>query len=578
MTQKQNLTTHIKITEMGRSRDGGLFLDLAITAGGRRRFELLSLRDAQKSSREALANLDANLITDEARREFLRRVQEAARTMRPTFRVITRPGWAGNAFVFPNGTFLPSAANLAVALPPEHRPYGSKFRSRGALNEWQRIPRLARGNSRLMLAIALAFVGPVVDLLGAETPMIQIFGAPGAGKTAIAAVAGSVWGGDGDGLFVESWNHTANNLELVAAAHHAAFLVLDETRLSDQPQSRPSGAFFAAVMRLAEGRIKGRLNEVGVPLRSRTPILSTSNRSLDELALENRVRIDDAYRDRLIDVPLPLRGMGAFENLHGFEDHHALAVELISLARRSNGIASKEFMREFTAARARDDRALTAFLTDQTDRHLRVAARRISSAGRDLGRIHRRFATIAAAAYLAIRFGILPWTAGELGAALLACEQAHVAYVRQASEAATSAARDADPLGRLRTHVRDEAHHFVDLRQGLVDPTEDHDHASCPGYINRRLDGTPEYLFSDAKFNEIAGGNGPALRLKDELMRLGALLPDGHRPSTRRMIWASGENRREQVIAVRASFFTSPRAEQRDGTQFGEGASISPRT
>jgi hypothetical protein len=67
-------------------------------------------------------------------------------------------------------------------------------------------------------------------------------------------------------------------------------------------------------------------------------------------------------------------------------------------------------MREFTAARARDDRALTAFLTDQTDWHLRVAARRISSAGRDLGRIHRKFATIFAAAHLAIRFGILPWT------------------------------------------------------------------------------------------------------------------------------------------------------------------------
>jgi putative DNA primase/helicase len=108
-----------------------------------------------------------------------------------------------------------------------------------------------------MLAIALAFVGPVADLMKVETPMIQLFGAPGAGKSAIAAAAGSVWGGDGDELFLQTWNHTANNLELVAAAHHAAFLVLDETRLSDQPQARPSGAFFAAVMRLAEGRTRG---------------------------------------------------------------------------------------------------------------------------------------------------------------------------------------------------------------------------------------------------------------------------------------------------------------------------------
>src|SRR5208282_3034037 len=54
-------------------------------------------------------------------------------------------------------------------------------------------------------------------------------------------------------------------------------------RLSDQSQPRSSGTFFSAVMRLAEGRTKGRLNETAAPLRSRTPILSTSNKSLDEL-------------------------------------------------------------------------------------------------------------------------------------------------------------------------------------------------------------------------------------------------------------------------------------------------------
>ena len=61
-------------------------------------------------------------------------------------------------------------------------------------------------------------------------------------------------------------------------------------------------------------------------------------------------------------------------------------------------------------------------------------------------------------------------------------------------------------------------------------------------------------------------------------MRLRALLPDGHRPSTRRMNRASGENRREQVIAVRASFFRPRRAEQRDVERTGGGASISSRT
>ena len=159
---------------------------------------------------------------------------------------------------------------------------------------------------------------------------------------------------------------------------------------------------------------------------------------------------------------------------------------------------------------------------------------------------------------MAIRFGILPWTEQELGRALIACEEAHVSYVHSASTAVAKAAREADPLERLRAHVRLQARRFVDLRRGLVDPRRNHDHARCAGYINQRPNGPLEYLFSDAMFNEICGGKGAALRLKDELISSSVLLPDGRRPSTRRIIWASGDNGREQVIAVRADFFQPP--------------------
>jgi hypothetical protein len=140
MTPKPNHTRHMQIIGMGESRDEGQFLDLLITTGGRRRPALLSLRDAGKFPRDALASLDANLLTEEARRESLRRFQEAARTMRPTFDVITRPGWAGDAFVFPDETFIPGEANLAVWLHRDHLPYGLKFKSKGTVKEWQPSP------------------------------------------------------------------------------------------------------------------------------------------------------------------------------------------------------------------------------------------------------------------------------------------------------------------------------------------------------------------------------------------------------------------------------------------------------
>jgi hypothetical protein len=152
--------------------------------------------------------------------------------------------------------------------------------------------------------------------------------------------------------------------------------------------------------------------------------LSTSNKSLDELALENRVQVDDALRGRLIDVPLPQAGMGAFESLCGCRDHHVLAVKMIRLARVTYGVASDEFVWRFTALRARDEKASTAFLTDRIEEYLRVSAKRIFSPGRDMGRVHRKFATIFAAARLAIRFGILLWTNKELLEALISESEA----------------------------------------------------------------------------------------------------------------------------------------------------------
>jgi hypothetical protein len=73
--------------------------------------------------------------------------------------------------------------------------------------------------------------------------------------------------------------------------------------------------------------------------------------------------------------------------------------------------------------------------------------------------------------------------------------------------------------------------------------------------VNERPDGTLEYLFPEAKLREVCGGKAGALRAKAQLDAAGLLVRDGARPSTRRTIWATGANRREQVIAVRAEAF-----------------------
>ena len=94
--------------------------------------------------------------------------------------------------------------------------------------------------------------------------MMQLFGPSGAGKSVIGAVAGSVWGGGADGLFVEGQSHRQRPGAPRRRPSRAAFVVLDETRVADQPQSgrsARSASIASAVMRLAEGRVKGRMNE-----------------------------------------------------------------------------------------------------------------------------------------------------------------------------------------------------------------------------------------------------------------------------------------------------------------------------
>jgi len=312
-------------------------------------------------------------------------------------------------------------------------------------------------------------------------------------------------------------------------------------------------------MRAGEDRMKRRSDDVGDLIRFKTPRLSISNDSLDRMARAIGVEIDDALRNRLIDIPLPDGSKGAFEELHGYGDYDTLAIELLRLAGENYGVASVEFIQRMVEWRERDGAGLIAWLEARRQAYLRAVKRRVTSASRRLARIHHRFATIYAAAALAIEFAILPWDLPALGETIIACELAHVELVEEPLSSAAAQARADDPLERLEAHERDRGGSFVDLRDGLIGPDEDHDHDSCDGYVNEGPDGTLEYLFSEAKLREVCGGKAGALRAKAQLDAAGWLVRDGARPSTRRTIWAEGKNKREQVLAVRAEAFDGAR-------------------
>ena len=554
-TSKASSIPFISIVAKGRG-DGQEFLRLKISGTDEQPRQVILSIDAYLT--EPLATIRAlrlPLVSGAAQREFQTLVQSALQRA-VAFRVATRPGWHRRSFVFPNGDVLGDWA-FEVCLPNEARQYGRKFRENGSLEGWQKLPVLARGNTRLMLAIALAFVGPIGPLLRVERVMIQLVGDPGSGKSVIATAAGSVWGCNDDldlPTFSETWNHTVNNLESVAAPHHATFLALDETKTIDHGNSKLFPVIAKALVRLAEGSTKGRMTDVDDPSNWWMGLLSTSNLSLDEMAAIDHCYIDDAHRTRLIDVPLPPGASGAFECLHGFDDHAALATELLRIARDHYGVASTMFVERLIGWRSRDEAGLRKRLSSCRDHYRREAKRLIASGQRDLARLHEKFATIFAAGALAIKLGILPWSYRELGGALLKCERAHVELVAQASPSHTRSARRPNVRALLNEHVRKHRGEFVDLRKRLLSITQNHDHRACVGYINRGPGRSEEFLFSNEKLLEICGSRGALQQLKRELKAEGALLDGDLRPSVRRTIWANGA--REQVIAIRARAFS----------------------
>jgi putative DNA primase/helicase len=332
--------------------------------------------------------------------------------------------------------------------------------------------------------------------------------------------------------------------------------VLDETRVVDKSKERSrEAALLYLIMRLALGQEKGRRTDFGAPLHFRSTLLSLSNMSLDDMGLAAREEIDDAYRGRLIDVPLPANCVGAFENLHGLGSHAALSAELQRIARSHHGVAARDFLKRF-ARELRDDKAsIAGWLEERRQGYLKRVRPIVVSPNRDLERVHQKFATIYAAGALAIDYEILPWSRGELLKALFECERVHVDHVAPFLPQASSPrqARPLNPLERLRQHVTQNRSKFVDLRRGPIERSTGHKHDSCPGYVNQRRDGTVEILFPSPVLSQLCGGFSGVKRLKNELDRNGHLISDSERGVTRRFIWRTGD--RVSVTAVRETAF-----------------------
>jgi putative DNA primase/helicase len=322
-----------------------------------------------------------------------------------------RVGWVGEearTFKLPDDAFGETAGETVIFTPKN--PPVHYFRTKGTLEEWRReVAARAIGNSRLILGVAVAFMGPLLHPLGMEGGGFHLRGPSSKGKTTALHAGGSVWGGGGKEGFARNWRTTDNALEGIAAMHSDTFLALDE-----MGQATAKAAANSIYM-LGNGVGKSRARPGGetvTPASWRICFLSTGEVSLASKIAEDGGKAMAGQEVRFIDLEADAgAGMGAFENCHGMEpDAFSKAIKAGAFAHY--GHASRAFLQRLAEDVDGASRKVKA--------RVKELARQMQPAGADgqVSRAVERFALAAEAAELAAEWGILPWPEGTARAAM----------------------------------------------------------------------------------------------------------------------------------------------------------------
>ena len=469
-------------------------------------------------------------------------LHEYLATARPDRRArcVARVGWHGGRFVLPEGaTFsAPSEADEEVILQGA-TPLNHSYRVAGTFEDWQReVAEPARGNSRLVLALSIAFAAPLLHLLGQEGGGFHVRGQSSIGKSTALIVAGSAWGGGGVGGYVRSWRSTDNGLETTAAAHCDAPLLLDELA-----QIAPEAAGATAYMLTAgAGKVRaGRHGEGRAVAEWRTLFLSNGEIGLaDKIAEDGRGRRAMAGQAvRVVDLPADAgTGLGMFEDLHGFGTADAFARHLKAAAAKSYGHAARKFLETIVR-----DLPGTVEAVRKTQAGF---AAEFCPAGCDgqVTRVAQRFGLAAAAGELAAQLGVLPWAEGEARAGASRCFAAWIG-----ARGGAGSAEEMEAISKVRRFA--EQHGSTRFERIGDEPESEEKLVKAEGQLARdrvgfrRLVPAGLYLYVlRESWKEVCGGSDPALTAKAlaarGMLRVGA---DGKLTRSERLPVSKGKIR-----------------------------------
>ncbi|WP_454731133.1 MULTISPECIES: DUF927 domain-containing protein [Cupriavidus] len=336
-------------------------------------------------------------------------IQTQGREVEARARCVDRIGWHGGAFVLPDRTIgqvdgervlFQSAAGIV-----------SQFKRRGSLAEWkEQVAALCIGNTRLTFCTSAAFAAPLLHHAGLQSGGFHLVGDSSSGKTTGLRVAASVFGGRD---YARSWRATDNALELTAAQHSDALLILDEIAQVDPK------IIGDTVYMLANEAGKGRATRTATArpaLTWRVLFLSDGEIKLSDHMAEAGKATKSGQEIRLANIPADAgKGLGVFDDLCSFASGKALSDHLQEATRSYHGIAGMAFIEwavDNQATLAEDLRSGVGDLVNDWvngDAHGQVY------------RVASRFALVGVAGELATDAGLTGWPVGWATSAARTC-------------------------------------------------------------------------------------------------------------------------------------------------------------
>ncbi len=270
------------------------------------------------------------------------------------------------------------------------------------------------GNSRLVLAVSVAFAAPALELFGEDSGGFHFIGLSSTGKTTTLRVAASVCGG-GERGYMRTWRTTSNALEIAAEAHSDALLCLDELA-----ELNPREA-ATVVYELGNGQGKMRMTAEGGPRRGyswRLLYLSSGEISLADHAGKAADKIRGGQAVRFIEIPADAGcEMGLFEDIHDAPSPAEFAKTLAEAAATYYGAPLRAFVEEL----AMDREVAMEVIRTFREKALDVLP---ESDSEEVNRVRSRFAFVAAVGECATVYGLTGWDEGKSTIAALACYEA----------------------------------------------------------------------------------------------------------------------------------------------------------